>query len=292
MRIRRDATPDTQQGAHKFSRILVREMTARGHEFFDWDSDERCDVSMVRGGISKGKLERTKSLDKAFVVTYGGWNLSSDNSLRELRNSISQADGVVFNSEWGRLSVRGLMETNNDVVIHNGTEFDPDLVSKGTGPVMVCCDRYDIPSKDRALKVAVEAVKGTGRDLVVLGKAPQRHDWIDYRGHISDHRTLMEIRQEAGVVVHLVEDDQCPNTIVEARSQGIPVVCLQRSGVPEIMGPDSISIYSMNPGVVRVAIDMASSKKDNVAERVADFMDNLEIGVIASKYEDFMRRLL
>jgi glycosyltransferase involved in cell wall biosynthesis len=215
-----------------------------------------------------------------------------------LRETLRASSAVIYNSGWGMHEIHSVIDPDcEETVIHNGTTFDPSLVaSPGDGRVvaLTCCDTYSTPTKRRALDSAVRAVSSlSGVDLWVVGDDPRNGSGASrYYGHVSDDGELRRIRSAAGVVIHLVERDYCPNTIVESRAAGIPVVCHSNSGVPEIMGPGGVAVEDLDPERLSMAVRGCLDSPVTLRERIDDFEATLEIGVVAEAYEGFIGGLL
>lgn len=294
--------PPGEQGATKFAMRLRAELGKR-HEIIPWDSPDRADLAIVRGGPCTSKLKWGRENSDKLLIQYGGSDFVSDHSRAMLRGALECADGVVYNSRFGRGEVHryiGSIDYPKETVIPNGAPRGP--ISKLGKPVCIlACDNYDLPSKHRALGVALEAMPLIRRsypdaELRILGSKPPIPESLPFKatclGHIKDDRELNLARAEGSVLLHLVERDNCPNTVVEALGQGVPVVCHKDSGVPEFAGFFGMASDHRDPeDVARKAVSLLSLGGQWQERWLKEFDDTLSIEVIAKRYEKFVEAL-
>lgn len=290
--------PSSSQGAHKFARLLQEEL-GRNNDIVHWQDEAPCDFAMVRGGLSPASLDKVKRNGEKLVVQYGGADFASPHSKRMLAISMRAAAGIIYNSRFGKETVRKYLGefSAKEKVIYNGSSKGP-RAPLGQPVCMIACDSYVMPAKQHALNVAVEALKVVRQtyptaELMIVGKLDRRpEEGISY-GHIDDHDELQRLRSSASVLIHMVEEDNCPNTVVEALGQGIPVVCHANSGTPEIVRYFGFPVRKMDPEqVARNAISLISLGPRWQERWLGDFDKELSIGAVASKYEAFLGGLL
>ena len=300
MKIRMFSPPGSSQGAHKFARLLQGELAAKyAYNIVRWDDESPCDVAMARGGISPAQLERVKKNNEKLVIQYGGADFAAPHSKRVLAMSMRAATGIVYNSRFGRETVHKYLGefSAKEKVIYNGSSKGP-RAPLNKHVCMVACDSYVMPAKQHALKVAIEAIeiiKQTYPDaeLVIVGKMAEKQarQGIAY-GHIDDHDKLQKLRSSASVLIHMVEEDNCPNTVVEALGQGVPVVCHANSGTPEIVRYFGFPVREMDPEqVASSAISLMCLGPKWQSKWLADFDQELSIEAVAGKYNAFLESL-
>jgi glycosyltransferase involved in cell wall biosynthesis len=172
---------------------------------------------------------------------------------RPIFRAIKKSNGVVFQSHFNRNLVNCFMGslTVPQSVIPNGVdleEFSP------RGPNMR--DRIGVPSDALVLMTSASwrphkrlsnivdvfrmlSIKRKDVYLFILGGgAPDQsalhHPRIHYTGHISP-ALLPAWYRSADLFLFLSWLDSCPNTVIEAIACGIPVVCSNQGGTPEII---------------------------------------------------------
>jgi glycosyltransferase involved in cell wall biosynthesis len=286
------------QGAHKFARLLRARLATMGYAITDWDSGRRCDICMVRGGLVDHGVRRFADTDDKLVVLFGGYDPLPD-ALRSLAGAIAMASMVIYNSRHGQDWVRArcCRPQCPEVVIHNGAEEGP-LASLDRPVCLVACDNYDTGPKHRALEAAIAAMPGIRRhypcaELWVLGDARPRQGIDRLLGYVESPDDLAGFRQQASVLMHLVENDHCPNTVLETLGQGIPVLCHASAGTREIVGWFGQAIHSIAPDdVAGAACSLLSLGKSWQDKWMHQFRTTLRIDAIAAAYDMALRKVL
>jgi glycosyltransferase involved in cell wall biosynthesis len=109
---------------------------------------------------------------------------------------------------------------------------------------------------------------------------------------IKNHTELAEERSKAIALIHMVENDNCPNTVLEALAQGIPVIHDVKGGTKEIVQWFGHQIVDPTPAKVAMGCFMmwtcASAWQDKWMD---EFDQTLKIDVVAKKYETFIERI-
>lgn len=292
------APGESSQGAHKFHWLLRNELSER-HPVIDWYQKEMADVSIARGMLSEPQISYVKPRTQKLVIQYGGTDVSPA-SLSIFKSTLDNADAIVFNSAFGRKTINKMLNIPEHVrqtVIHNGALPAPPAPL--SDPVfLVACDNYDLPTKKRALDATINAmsiIKSEIPDatLCVLGVLPKNEKGINIRpGYVTEPGQLQKARSSASVLIHLVEYDNCPNTVLETMAQGIPVVYHAKSGTGEIVGEFGAGCQSLKPQeIASAAIAAFNGRKTKQTEAIQYFNDKLSINAIAKKYELFFRRI-
>lgn len=115
----------------------------------------------------------------------------------------------------------------------------------------------------RALRWAPEwqlLVCGAGRDerrLRGLSKKWARDGQVRFLGILPRHEVLGLMQEEADVLLFPSIHDEAPLTVAEALACGLPVVCLDRAGPPEIAGPGAWVIETRGGGDLSEALATA-----------------------------------
>jgi glycosyltransferase involved in cell wall biosynthesis len=294
MRIRISPIPTTStQGATKFRKLLATELSLLGHELTDWSSDASFDTVLTRGPLPSHWKKAAKAQGAKVIVQFGGWDWSPG-STRLLGDSMRSADGIIYNSKFGLEQVHsaGIHPSCPEVVIPNGTDRGPPA-SLNSPIFLVACEQYGFPAKAKALKATIDAISIVRKilpssKLHVLGDAPTWSGIDERLGLIRDPVILQEIRSRACMLIHLVEGDQCPNTVLESLAQGIPVLYHARSGTPEIVRWYGQSVDIMDiQGIVDACLNYPKWKPLQ-DKWLKEFDSMLSITSIAKQYEGFL----
>ena len=111
---------------------------------------------------------------------------------------------------------------------------------------------------------------------------------VVFRGSVSHEECLMEYRRSS-YMIHLAWLDHCPNVVVEALSEGCPVICTDSGGTKEIVRDNGIIIPETTPYNFELLdydlpheLDLKSFELPE--ERVVVKADYLDIEKVALKY--------
>lgn len=171
-----------------------------------------------------------------------------------IRFAYDNVDSVIFQSEFDRQMVeRWWGVAKSGAVIRNGTSLKRVETQRDTllelrqkyERIYVCSANWH-PQK--RLRTNIELFKHirntTGKNscLVVMGNNPDVIDSdrnVFYTGGIPQDICL-EFYSIADWMIHLAWLDHCPNTCVEAMSQGCPVICTEAGGTRELVGESGL----------------------------------------------------
>ncbi len=138
---------------------------------------------------------------------------------------------------------------------------------------------------------------GLGKRLRVY---KQRKD-IVFLGKLSQEALASHLKN-CVASIHLSPFEGCPNSVVEALVAGVPVICTNIGGTPEIVGPSGGTVCSLDKPYDGSPVDLKRPPKIDIsvaAKAIFDHrqsrsvrVDHVRIDVIASKYLDFFKRVL
>ncbi len=171
---------------------------------------------------------------------------------RSMRSLYDAADAVVFQSDFDRKMIDilwGQRQRLVDVVIGNGISIDP--VKEITIPALakmrsqydkiyVCSSNWHAQKRLRDNVRLFQHLRSTERNscLIVMGDHPDvlvADPHVFYTGPVGPD-VYMQVFAAADWMLHLAWADHCPNVVVEALSQGTPVVCSEVGGTKELIG--------------------------------------------------------
>lgn len=122
----------------------------------------------------------------------------------------------------------------------------------------------------KALDVAIPAAVDNQQQLVIAGSGPQTSAWQDLAHRLDpDHRFIQFIGRindaelawylQAATAAVFPQEEDFGLTVLEAMSQGCPVIVHQRSGAAELMRPgkDGLFLEETNVAMLRAAMAKA-----------------------------------
>lgn len=237
-------------GPNTFATRLARRLFESGHEVTT--TGRSADVSLVFIEPSGAELAPVivQRLD-------GIWFKPADFEAKNcaIKDTYGRASGVVFQSQFDKQMVETWWGSNDErqrpcEVIGNGVELR--RVEEITIPaladiraryehVFVCSNSSWHPQKRLASNVRLFYHLRETRPnscLVIVGGTPDvqvADPHVFYTGLVG-HDVYMQVYAVADWMLHLAWADHCPNVVVEALSQGTPVVCSEAGGTKELIG--------------------------------------------------------
>jgi len=171
-------------------------------------------------------------------------------------------EAVVWQSEYDKKLITSLWgQPKRGVVIHNGAAQNYSVVSSqiwdfrnDTDQMFICSANWH--RQKRLLENIEFFQKNKLSDesrLLVLGhlsEAPRCNlEGVYFGGSIS-HELCLQCYRIADWMLHLAWRDHCPNVVVEALSQGCPVICTDSGGTKEIVKSNGIILQDVNDSSV------------------------------------------
>ncbi len=239
----------THTGPNCFAHRLAVGLSKKGHILAD-PSD--YDVGLVF--IEKSPL---LNLNRPFVHRLDGiWFKPQDIETKNkaIKETFDLAAEVIFQSDFDRkMAEKWFGPKERGTVIRNGIELteadvspDVEALKKKYSKIFVCSSNWH-PSK--RLKKNVELylhlkksmtesccliVLGSNPDYVLAGKD------IFYTNASIPHEMCLQFYSVADWMIHLAWADHAPNVVVEALSQGCPVICSETGGTKELVGENGL----------------------------------------------------
>jgi glycosyltransferase involved in cell wall biosynthesis len=238
----------SRTGPNSFARRIAIELSKRGHVIAD-PSDYEVALCFI---------ERTPllNLDKPYVQRLDGiWFKPEEIKIKNkgIRNTYDDATSVIFQSEFDRKMTERWFGSKKGTVIRNGIELQELEVSSGIlalkkqyQKVFVCSSNWH---RQKRLKENIELylhLKSNMDEsccLIVLGSNPD-FAWagndIYYTNASIPHEMCLQFYSVADWMIHLAWSDHCPNVVVEAISQGCPIICSETGGTAELVGENGL----------------------------------------------------
>ena len=214
------------------------------------------------------------------------------------------ADAVVWQSEFDKNMTTKWWGNRYGRIISNGIKLEeiklvPEILElkEKFDRIFVCSASWH---RQKRLKENIELflkVAGQNDALIVLGKNPDfssRDRRILYAGQ-QTHEFCLQLYYIADWMIHLAWLDHCPNVVVEALSQGCPVICTDSGGTKELVQNNGIVIRESVPYEYQLCdYDNPPSLNfdDFSLSPVAVQKDYLSIKECAGKYVTLFKKLI
>ena len=220
---------------------------------------------------------------------------------KAIKKGIKSHQGVIYQSLFSQQLTKAILGVfnSNSTIINNG--FDQSVIER-VQPIGKNCKWLFVSSaKWRVTKRPQSIINGfleaniPDSKLVLLGDGESLHPRITYTG-FQPQSEVFKYYKAADAMIHMCFLDSCSNSVVEGLSFGMPVICNNTGGTPELVGKDGIIIKcdSYDFGMVNKVED--NIPPNLIAEALHKFVQNpfrvsrpdLDINVIADKYYKFL----
>lgn len=216
-----------------------------------------CDVFLSFIEQTESSYPQSRKILRLDGIWFKPENFEENN--RTIKNSYFAFDHIVFQSEFDKKMIEKHFGTRADCsVIHNGIEIvqrEPIVEMKHNNEKIFVCSASWHPQKrlkENILlfnKIRQQLLKnGEDARLYVLGSNAnfgnlnlKQLENVFYLNHQS-HETCLRLYATADYFIHLAWLDHCPNVVIEALSQGCPVICTDSGGTHEIVKENGIII--------------------------------------------------
>lgn len=237
----------SRTGPNVFAERLARELMRTGHEIVDHGPD--ADVSLIfieRSGqpLAKYTFQR---LDGIWFKPdeYHTKNVGILETYRSVNTTIFQSefDFKMVKKWWGA-------PRNGGAIIHNGIDLTrvdhitiPKLakIRSTYDKVFVCSSNWHPQKRLRDNLRLFDHLRRTqfpNSCLFVMGANPDvmtTDPHVLYTGS-QPPEVYLQVFAIADWMFHLAWADHCPNVVIEALSQGTPVICSEVGGTRELIG--------------------------------------------------------
>ena len=240
---------------------------------------------------------------------------SNEKLNKDIYKTIKKAKGIIFQTEFAKNLVEAHYGKINipKVVIMNGASLQKIDNKKNKKKVIVCSANWRIHKRLKSIIDTVEELhKKIDCELLVIGDTryvqTPAHDFITYIGNV-DAKNISNYLKDADLFIHLGWLDICPNSVIEAIACGVPVLCSNQGGTPEIIrktrfGRIAICDVDVN---YEGLVDLYNPPSPNIKEIVneAEYLLNnyksvlsgsdrsiIDIKNVAKKYANFLSSLV
>jgi len=308
-------------GRRNFLRRLFVSMKDR-HGIKVVDAKSKPDVHLIV--IQGDKIPAAKNIVRIDGVYYDRPRLQTN---QPIKRTVLQSDGVIFQSNFSKSHAQAILKVapSKSVVIHNGAsarevaDSPPHMaLRKGYDRLFVACAHWLRRPSKRFTAIARAFVKANQQTslrlkFVVIGRISPRerlaNPSIAYLGDLSPDQVI-GVYKACDYMIHVSHIDSCPNAVIEGLISGLPVLCNNLGGTPEIVGDSGIvSPLDKLPykfGTVFRSEEEVGSKSINntvlsrsileICKKQKSDWDiqrpDLEISAIADQYYGFFKRVL
>ena len=237
---------DTLKGKGLFCKRLGISMVEQGYNITD-DINAYADVSLnvvsIKHRNSKKKVLRLAGVYHDIKLNYNDKNAG-------MKNSLKSADAVVYQSNHAKKMCDKYIGKYNGLsaVIYNGANPKDYNIKKLNRPfehtfIAIAKWRPHKRLKDIIESFLLANIKNS--ELLVAGPFGRGMDIADYEkyfklnniNYLGDlpHKVLANYLVSAKASIHLCWFDGCPNDSVESLVAGVPVICNNVGGTPELI---------------------------------------------------------
>jgi len=234
----------SNSGPNSFGKRLAMGLIESGHEVELYDG-RNSDASIVFIEPSGRPLAK-KVIQRLDGIWFSPEEFETKNS--SIKKLYHSADGIIWQSEFDKgMTTKWWGNPKNGSIIRNGINA-PEIKKFQISALEQIRQQYEMlfvcsanwhPQK-RLMK-NIELYKHlrsfySSAALIVLGSNPTKvaDPHVFYAGS-QPHEVCLEIFSASNWMLHLAWLDHCPNTVVEALSQGTPVICSEHGGTKELV---------------------------------------------------------
>lgn len=231
-------------GPNSFAKRLTMGLIETGHEVELYDG-RNADVSIVFIEPT-GRPLANKVIQRLDGIWFSPSEFETKNSA--IKWMYQNADGVIWQSEFDKgMTTKWWGNPKSGTVIRNG--INAPQIKKFQIPALeqlrqqyemlfVCSANWH-PQKRLSTNIDLyRRLRNfySSAGLIVLGSNPTKvaDPHIFYAGS-QPHDVCLEIFSASNWMLHTAWLDHCPNTVVEALSQGTPVICSEHGGTKELV---------------------------------------------------------
>lgn len=234
----------SRSGPSTFAQRLATQLIKRGHQIVESRDDYECMLAFIEA--ASNPIPGSRIVHRLDGIWFKPQEFAHKNEL--IKWTYRHSSHVIFQSNFDKKMVENHWgEKESSSVIHNGIDLAKvEVTIDQIKNLRESFDRIFVSSaswhRQKRLKENTDLfLKIAGDDtrscFVVLGRNPDHvvsHPRIFYTGEV-DHASCLQIYRSSDWMIHLAWLDHCPNVVVEALSQGCPVICTNSGGTSEIV---------------------------------------------------------
>jgi len=250
----------SSSGPNSFGKRLSDQFIKMGHEIVKDGEEHDVFLSFIQR--NKIPYKNAKTVLRLDGIWFKPENFEENN--KKIKEAYLSYDYVIFQSYFDKAMMeKHFGEREGCSVIHNGIEITKKniihQIKHSNEKIFVCSANWH-PQKRLKENIDLfnqirKKLNKDGEDarLYILGMCHDieninidSFDNVFYLGH-QNHETCLRFYATADYFIHLAWLDHCPNVVVEALSQGCPVICTDSGGTKEIVRNSGIIIPETKP---------------------------------------------
>lgn len=299
---------NSASGPNSFAGRLSLELMSRGHRIVD--TYKQSDVTCVFIQSNSSIPEDHPKVHRLDGIWFKPEQFETHNT--QIKSDYQNSHRVIWQSDFDKKMTEKYWGSRPGSVIGNGIRIKKATVTntsilslrKKYSHIFVCSANWH-PQKRLSKNIdAFFRIRSNLKEkscLVVMGNSPDfiaKDPDVFYTGSIP-HAQCLEIFAAADWMLHLAWLDHCPNTVVEAISQGCPVICTDSGGTHEIVKNNGFVIPESNVYNFELTdydkpydIDLSCLDSFDAHNKPSIRCDYLDIKKVADKYlQEFNRAI-
>ena len=292
----------SHSGPNTFASRLANSLVQKGHQIMD--AHNEYDIFLIFIEPATTPHPNSKIIHRLDGIWFKPTEFKTHNT--NIKWAFDNSHHIIWQSEFDKKMTEKHWGNRRGSIIHNGIRLesadltDPQLsnLREKYSRIFVCASNWHRQKRLKENILLFNKVRDPNKDcLLVLGKSPDhvvKDPHIYYCGELSQE-IYMQIYRMADWMIHLAWLDHCPNVVVEALSQGCPVICTDSGGTSEIVGKNGIVIPETYPYNFELT-DYDSPYKLDIPviqlNRRLVFADYLDIDSVTSRYIHVFRDTL
>ena len=227
------------RGSSHFLDQLSNALELQGHQIVDAKPDiTLCSVNLTN-------THRCPTVLRIDGIYY---DRPRESMNKGIKSSLSKANGVIYQSSFSKKMVKhmlGLPKVHN-AVIHNGVDrraYQTLTKQKQSEHTFVSCAHWRVNKRPKEIASCFVEAAIPNSILYMIGEMPKefivKHPSVVYLGTLARNEVLQTYKN-SDYMIHICHIDSCPNSVVEGLCAGLPVVCNNISGTPEVVGQSGI----------------------------------------------------
>lgn len=306
MRISTSISLKGDKGSQNFIRRLFKSLQTN----FDVQivgSNEKSDIHLsVSGDHRKSGALNIVRIDGVY---YDKKRLILNMPIKQV---ILKSDGVIYQSKWSKVFAEKMLKVSNPVstVIWNGAEPTQNtnikINRRGFDKIFVSCALWRPNKRPEAIIEAFDLARkksGLNLGLFMVGDLKYKKEipGLVLLGKIHPEQ-INSIYKSSDYCIHICHLESCPNAVIESLVCGLPVLCNNIGGTPEVVGESGIVLSidkKYNFKVINSMQDVGSQivNIELLSNGILDMCNrqwkvdrpDLSIDVSAKQYYDFFK---
>lgn len=292
----------SNSGPNTFAYRLAENLNSRGHTI---SSTPECDIHFAFIEQTQKKVSSSKLIQRLDGIWFKPDEFVKKNT--NIKATYNAADYVIWQTEFDNRMITKFWGNRSGEVIHNGITLTKVAV---THPDLIHLkNKYEVIfvasanwHRQKRLKENIEFFNNFCRVnknacLLIAGSNPDhivKQENILYVGNL-DKNLLMQVYATSNWMIHLAWLDHCPNTVIEALSQNVPVICSEDGGTKEIVKEFGLVLPEQHPYQFDL-IDYSNPPDINFnIEKLPEIKvdpSHVDINIVADKYEKCFTEIL